>query len=760
MTPLPDANDAPDSLLSSTTSDTTNSAGRKTENTRLPSRFSPEDIPNAPTSIGSSSRSNSRPSRANNARKSYEGRRSPSSHTSLNSSDATHNAILGSFIPRVAVLASDDTNDIAREKGVAGGFYGLLRPFGERVPGKVVVRDSVGASKSWDDFSIRLVQYGADLGNVPLSVNQSQLNHGIGGYSSKEQNLHSSPSSTGQERRDPVDDLLEHYLPSTRPRPLAVIGGNDSPSVSQLGLGNDSPTFDLYLRKLLSGTQQVSYETFTHPTTCIIVVSSRSQGPLEEIRQLYSTSGRSNINIPPWVGVDYLRYYVLVHDEDKDDIARSTALFDLMKRHFGLHCYLLRLRSVPCMETDDDSVRVPPCVWMSPDEEIERIRTPGPEEYVFQSDAAAMKSFIREVVTQSIVPFMEGRIVTWDDQVASKRRGIGGRFMSLSKRWTTFGASKASSSAAATASNSNFDPVKGYYPPESPEVTMRQLGDYAFMLRDFKLAFTTYDSIRTDFSTDKAWLYHASATELACVSYLLIPQTLSNRSRSEMIDQKLDSALYSYLTRSSLPFGAVRSVLLVAELLRGRGAAAAEDAANWATKLLDLGILSPLQQALLTERIADIHHAQDGSGSLRLGSRKRQAVLWDTLASVLWRKLEKLTEANYRLRKAGTMMGDPSHGITDPPFPAMRPMYAYLLRHLGEAGDKKLIDFGAETEVDDVTSINNEMHQRLDEQSTNGEVQSTDANGFFTIEASHPGFKAAQSWPTSNSLNPSPMKLH
>lgn len=345
---------------------------------------------------------------------------------------------------------------------------------------------------------------------------------------------------------------------------------------------------------------------------------------------------------------------------------------------------------------------------------------------------------------------MEGRIVTWDDQVASKRRGIGGRFMSLSKRWTGFGASKASSSTAATASNSNFDPVKGYYPPESPEVTMRQLGDYAFMLRDFRLAFTTYDSIRTDFGTDKAWLYHASATELACISYLLIPQTLSNKSRSEMIDQKLDSALYSYLTRSSLPFGAVRSVLLVAELLKERGAAAAEDAAKWATRLLDLGILSPLQQALLTERIADIHHAQGGSGSLRLGSRKRQAVLWNTLASMLWRRLEKHTEASYRLREAGTMMGDPSYGITDPPFPAMRPMYTYLLRDLADAGDKKLIDFSTDTEGDDDTGINNEMHQRLNEQSTFSEIPSTDANGFFTIEANHPGFETAQSRAISN----------
>lgn len=368
----------------------------------------------------------------------------------------------------------------------------------------------------------------------------------------------------------------------------------------------------------------------------------------------------------------------------------------------------------------------------------------GPEEYIFEPDAAALRSFTRELVTQSIVPFMEGRIVTWNDQVASKRRGIGGRFISLSKRWTGFGASKASNSVAATAPNSNFDPVKGYYPPESPEIIMRQLADYAFMLRDFKLAFSTYDSIRTDFSTDKAWLYHASATELACVSYLLIPQTLSNRSRSEMIDQKLDAALYSYLTRSSSPFGAVRSIILVAELLKGRGPTAAEDAAKWAIRLLDLGILTPLQQAFLTERIADIHHAQDGSSSLRLGSRRRQAVLWNTLASALWTKLDKPTQASFRLREACRTMGELSHGNGDLPFPAMRPMYNYLERDPGDTGEKELVVFGADAEGDVGIGISYETNERFEEQSTISEPRPTDASGFSAVDANHPGYEAAQ----------------
>jgi hypothetical protein len=40
---------------------------------------------------------------------------------------------------------------------------------------------------------------------------------------------------------------------------------------------------------------------------------------------------------------------------------------------------------------------------------------------------------------------------------------------------------------------------------------MRKLADFAFMLRDWKLAHSTYDLLRTDFNNDKAWKYHAAA---------------------------------------------------------------------------------------------------------------------------------------------------------------------------------------------------------------------------------------------------------
>ena len=74
---------------------------------------------------------------------------------------------------------------------------------------------------------------------------------------------------------------------------------------------------------------------------------------------------------------------------------------------------------------------------------------------------------------------------------------------------------------------------------------MRQLADYAFMLRDWKLAYATYEFLRADFATDKAWMYHAAANEMSAISFLLIPQNLSSKSRSETVDQILEITSYS-----------------------------------------------------------------------------------------------------------------------------------------------------------------------------------------------------------------------
>lgn len=268
--------------------------------------------------------------------------------------------------------------------------------------------------------------------------------------------------------------------------------------------------------------------------------------------------------------------------------------------------------------------------------------------YLFESDEASVKNFVRELVTQSVIPIMERTCATWNDQVASRRRGIGGRFMSMSKKWSPFGTSSrtsTSSPGSTVSSGSNYDSLQGFYRPDAPEAILRKLADYAFMLRDFKLAQSTYDLLRTDYNNDKAWKYYAGANEMSAISLLLGFQQLPVRSKGDTIDQMLDAACYSYITRCGAPYYALRALAMGVELLALRGGSGSDEAARWACRVSELDLVGMVGHALFAERIGACFASRRGTGSRGWGSRKRKSALWNVLATQDWVKMERNKQA-------------------------------------------------------------------------------------------------------------------
>ena len=207
--------------------------------------------------------------------------------------------------------------------------------------GKVVVRDSAGASRAWDDFGVRFVELG-ELAEVDVQQQESELR-------------------TSWSR---LEELLEQYLE------LSTDGSGNGPSQT-------SPYYKLFLNRTLSAHTLTTHETFLHPVACVIAISSGLPAPIDSLRHLYVQTAQGNKTLPGFVNPEYLRYYVLVHDEDKDDFAKSLALFDQMKRHFGLHCHLLRLRGTECLLSDEDSVELPQVEWLTPSEDLSRLQDRG-----------------------------------------------------------------------------------------------------------------------------------------------------------------------------------------------------------------------------------------------------------------------------------------------------------------------------------------------------------------------------------------------
>lgn len=607
--------------------------------------------------------------------------------------------LVQSFVPHIAVHACADTERLAHDKGFIDGFWEMLRPYSERVHGKVTIRDSVGASRGWDDFGVRFFKLENSVAAVShRSTRNAELRFkAANGAPPEGRSLrHVGPAArrTGGDIVE-IEDLVERHLS----RAESTVDGSDHMSPVHNGALHTSshsvsPFYSLFLRRLLSGQPLSPHETFSHPVACIIAISSRTPSPIEALRQLYNSTKTGDVQLPEWVNSEYLRYYVLVHDEDVDDISKSTALFEQMKRHFGLHCHMLRLRSSQCVPTDDDSIRIPRSDWISAAEELARMITEednddddsGTPRCLYESDVTALKTFIREMVTQSVVPFMERLVVTWNDQVASRRRGISGRFVSLSKRFTAFGSSRSSSAAgsgsSSAGSNTNYDTLQGFYNPEAPEAVMRKLGDFAFMLRDWKLAQSIYEIVRSDYNDDKAWKYYAGANEMTAISALLAQPVLNTKTRSETVDQMLDFASYSYINRCAAPYYALRCLATGAELLRIRGGPAADEAARWHARVLEMNLLGPVGRALFTQQVATCYASRRGAGSKAWGSRPRKSALWNVLAASAWLALKKPAQARLCLNQASGVYGRSSHEDGLPGFDGIEDFVGEIVRHL------------------------------------------------------------------------------
>ncbi|KKA28290.1 hypothetical protein TD95_003014 [Thielaviopsis punctulata] len=551
------------------------------------------------------------------------------------------NLIVHSFIPHIAVYTSQDTDDLLQTKGLEKGFWELLRPFGEQVQGKVTIRDSHAGSHAYDNYSVRFTQFGQDI-ETPLPPSTSTR--------ISSQRRMSNPGEIATKKAQ--IDMAHIETVVTRHLEYAEESFKASPHPDLLPQDTEfpSPYYTLYLRRLLAQMRISSHETFAHPVACVMAISSRNQSPIEELRRLYQNTSQGDKKLPEWVDSDYLRYYVLVHDEDNDDIQRSMALFEQMKRHLGPHCHLLRIRGVKACENDEDTIPLPRCEWMTAAEELETMGKDGPSteldksvKYLYESDVVAIRGFVREMVVQSVIPTMERHVMVWNDQVASRRRGITGRFITLSKKWPFGGGSSKSTSGSSILGN-NYDST-GYYTPETQEAILRKLADFAFMLRDWKLAYSTYDILRTDYNEAKAWKHYAAANEMAAVSLLMMPQSLSSKSRVDTVDQMLEAAFYSYNTRCNSPTGAIRALILGLELLRPRGGSSVDDAARWGTRLLDSKLLGQIGEALINERIAICYASKRGVGTNAWGRRNRKSALWNLVAAERWASQDKPLQA-------------------------------------------------------------------------------------------------------------------
>lgn len=605
---------------------------------------------------------------------------------------ACRTLISRTFCPSISVAASQDAEDLCKSMGFKSTLD-LIAPFGEQVSGRVTVRDSQGLSASYEDYSIRFRpppgEPASSFDSKEKSsdavdrVNEKSILRG----DSPRPNRVASPiiPSTGSS----TSVASHHNYQLYDPEDLEALARAGIEKMD--GADLDKQKAKVYLDYVGAAVKEIPvtpFETFSHPVAGILATSSRNDQPIETLSNMYKQS--YDPSIPDYINKDYLRYYVLVHD-DKDDIEKSTAVFEKMKRYFGLHCHLLRVKRT----TGENN-------------EQQNGESPSPS--LHEEDVNAIKLFVRELVTQSVMPFMERCVATWNDQVASSRRGITGRFFSASKKYFssssrgtgsilsnansgsfpfslpgTPASSQSPSPSPTPGGRGNYNTSNGSYSYLTPEAQIRKLADFAFMLRDYKFAYTTYEMLKKDFHNDKAWAYLASAQEMAVISHLMQPEVvpLTYKVRVDTIDPLLDSAVYTYNSRCGLHTYAFRCLLLSSELFCTVSSAsgASDGATRWLLRLMDEKLCTgPVGYAMLLERVSGAYLVydevvksrranKDNNGGNKLSpaamfdysrrdpivygsKRTRKAAFWELLAAREWYNASQLAQAKYCLASA------------------------------------------------------------------------------------------------------------
>lgn len=255
---------------------------------------------------------------------------------------------------------------------------------------------------------------------------------------------------------------------------------------------------------------------------------------------LYASTQPSNTSAfseRPYIDPNVLRYYVLLHDQSAEggaSMEESKAILELVKKTYGLNCCILPFNSAS--QADGSATTVQSEVqklWHQP---IASTRRPGTVTAEDEREAATygqlldaddidrLRAFVREMVAQSLVPWMERCVSHWNDSLSASRKGLTGRLFGAGRKF--FGSNSSSSSSKATTAAGQDRPgwnAEGnFYPASSLEAQTRRLADFAFMTRDYKLAAAMYDIGRRDYATEKAHQYAAGATEMFGLSHLML----------------------------------------------------------------------------------------------------------------------------------------------------------------------------------------------------------------------------------------------
>lgn len=495
--------------------------------------------------------------------------------------------VLSSLSPKITVHASESVDMLATGFGFHS-FLQLLKPFGDKIDHKFQIKDSQLVSRTADDFSVRFC---APLNDI-FSVQEAE-----------------SGSKTPLFKHTSLELLMSEYIQSIDQHlKKAQEEGN-----TQLTSVLKDSIYLKFFTKMLSSSVMTPFEPINHPVASLIFLSAEDS--YDNARQLLIQFKTSKV--PDYfLTDDILPLFVVIHDVlNEEQAEKASQLREHIKKQLFVDTFILPLT----LDKESHPTALNPPVLTSVDEELQNSHlsfSSAPK--LPAADITSIYKLLKEITQKKIIPYMETKISTWDEQVIAPRKSITGRFFNVGKKY--FGNKNQNQNEHTT----NYNAERGYYGKVANETLTRKLADWSFMLRDYRYAYTTYELAKKDFLSDKAWTYLASTQEMAAFSLLMGATNITSKLKNDTIDPLLDSSNYTYLARCGMKTYALRSILVVAELfctLRdswSNGPAAIK----WIQKAIDDKLVGKAGKSLLLERIGYIFSLCVSSQARIIMSRK------------------------------------------------------------------------------------------------------------------------------------------
>ncbi|ORX86207.1 hypothetical protein BCR32DRAFT_265161 [Anaeromyces robustus] len=430
------------------------------------------------------------------------------------------------YSPLIGIVESKDVEELFKECNF-NSVVDFLTPYGHSIKPQgrqFNYQDAQGQTITLNDFSLRFI----DFNNL------------------REQNYTNIDKVALRLLKKYKDIKYDFDL-------LSKIKPNDNSDIEE-----NAPWFKEYKNVVNSVVSVSEHESFDHPLSSFIFVSTNNNNPLSTFEQLQKTIDSHPIFKTEYVDPNIIKHYILIHDKRNTSDKEIENLKMQMKKLFGLQFDILALdfkggeeldnakkpktnfwtetmvtqeylnmllpknfntgeNSPPLLTSPLNNEGLP--LFKDVDKNLKYVEKAEMLEYgklISSSDNLNVNVFLSDFISLTLLPYMERNIHHLNEQVASSRRGIN-RFFNAGRKY--FGNSSKQMqqrNIVATIDGLNR------YSYQSAEAQMRKLADLSFMLCDYKFAYSVYDNVKKDFNSNEQDRKYYAGTQGMIVLCLLM----------------------------------------------------------------------------------------------------------------------------------------------------------------------------------------------------------------------------------------------